>query len=108
MKAAAIDGSTGWQAFWRITWPLIRPVTLVTLVLLSIESISAIGMILAITDGGPGRSTEVLSLHMYREAIQFFHFGYGAALAVVMFFINVILGVVYLKFMQTDNALASA
>jgi ABC-type sugar transport system permease subunit len=105
-EAAAIDGSNRWQAFWRITWPLIRPTTLVTIVLLTIESINAVGMFLAITEGGPGRATEVLSLHMYREALQFFHFGYGSALAVVMFVINVILGAVYLKFLQTENALA--
>lgn len=105
-EAAAIDGSTKWQAFWSITWPLIRPTTLVTVVLLSIESVNAVGMFLAITQGGPGRSTEVLSLHMYREALQFFHFGYGSALAVVMFVINIALGAVYLKFLQRDNALA--
>jgi len=107
-EAGAIDGSTGWQAFWHLTWPLIRPVTLVVIVLLSIESINAIGMFLAITEGGPGRSTEVLSLHMWREALQFFHFGYGAALAVVMFFINLVLGVVYLRFMQTESSLGAA
>ena len=107
-EASAIDGATDWQTFWKITWPLIRPVTLVTFVLLTIESINAIGMFLSITDGGPGRSTEVLSLHMYREALQFFHFGYGSALAVVMFFINVILGVVYLRLLRGDNDLASA
>lgn len=105
-EAAAIDGSNRWQSFWRITWPLIRPTTLVTVVLLTIESINAVGMFLAITEGGPGRATEVLSLHMYREALQFFHFGYGSALAVVMFIINVILGAAYLKFLQTENALA--
>ncbi len=107
-EAAAIDGSSGWQAFWQITWPLIRPVTLVVVVLLTIESINAIGMFLAITDGGPGRATEVLSLHMYREALQFFHFGYGAALAVVMFAINAVLGAIYLKFMQTENTLGTS
>lgn len=105
-EAAAIDGSGRWQSFWRITWPLIRPTTLVTMVLLTIESVNTVGMFLAITDGGPGRSTEVLSLHMYREALQFFHFGYGSALAVVMFFINALLGFFYLRFLQRDNALA--
>ncbi len=106
-EAAAIDGCTGWQAFKNITWPLVRPTTLVTMVLLSITSINAIGMFLAITEGGPGRATEVLSLHMYREALQFFHFGYGAALAVVLFIINVILAALYLNFLQTENALGA-
>jgi ABC-type sugar transport system permease subunit len=43
---------------------------------------------------------------MYREALQFFHFGYGSALAVVMFILNAILGVVYLRFLQRESALA--
>jgi ABC-type sugar transport system permease subunit len=105
-EAASIDGATRWGSFWRITWPLIRPATLVTVVLLSIQSINAVGMFLAITEGGPGRATEVLSLHMYREALQFFHFGYGSALAVVMFLVNLILGAIYLRFLRTESALA--
>jgi ABC-type sugar transport system permease subunit len=105
-EAASIDGASRWGSFWRITWPLIRPATLVTIVLLSIQSINAVGMFLAITEGGPGRSTEVLSLHMYREALQFFHFGYGSALAVVMFLVNLVLGAIYLRFLRTESALA--
>jgi len=105
-EAASIDGASPWGSFWRITWPLIRPATLVTIVLLSIQSINAVGMFLAITEGGPGRATEVLSLHMYREALQFFHFGYGSALAVVMFVVNLILGAVYLRFLRSESALA--
>jgi ABC-type sugar transport system permease subunit len=106
-EAAAIDGATAWQTFWRVTWPLVLPTTLVTLVFLSIQAINSIGMFLAITGGGPGRSTEVLSLHMYREAIQFFHFGYGSALAVVLFLINALLAFVYIRALRRDNALAS-
>ncbi len=106
-EAAAIDGASRWQIFRKITWPLVRPTTLVTVVFLTIQAVNAVGMFLAITDGGPGRATEVLSLHMYREAIQFFHFGYGAALSVILFGMNVILAVVYTKALQTDNALAA-
>jgi ABC-type sugar transport system permease subunit len=105
-EAASIDGASRWGSFWRITWPLIRPATLVTVVLLSIQSVNAVGMFLAITEGGPGRATEVLSLHMYREALQFFHFGYGSALAVVMFLVNLVLGAIYLRFLRTESALA--
>jgi multiple sugar transport system permease protein len=106
-EAAGIDGANRWQSFWKITWPLIKPTALVTIVFLSIQAVNAIGMFLAITDGGPGRSTEVLSLHMYREALQFFHFGYGAALSVIMFAINAVLAVVYIRSLQTDNPLAA-
>ena len=106
-EAASIDGATGWQAFWSVTWPLVLPTTLVTIVFITIQSINSVGMFLAITEGGPGRATEVLSLHMYREAIQFFHFGYGAALSVVLFAINLVLSFIYIRALQRENALAT-
>jgi ABC-type sugar transport system permease subunit len=106
-EAAAIDGANRSQIFRKITWPLVQPTTLVTVVFLSLQSVNAIGMFLAITDGGPGRSTEVLSLHMYREALQYFHFEYGAALSVIMFAINVILATIYFQFLKSESALAS-
>ncbi len=105
-EAAAIDGATKWTAFWKVTWPLLRPTTLVTVVFLSIQVVNAVGMFLAITEGGPGRATEVLPLHMYREAIQYFHFGYGAALSVIMFFINAILAAVYIRALRSESAWA--
>ena len=85
-EAAAIDGATRWQAFWKVTWPIVLPTTQVTIVFLTIQAINGAGMFLSITNGGPGRATEVLSLYMYREAILFFNFGYGAALAVIFVF----------------------
>jgi len=102
-EAASIDGATKWQAFWKVTWPLLRPTTLVTVVFLSIQVVNAVGMFLAITEGGPGNATEVLPLHMYREAIQYFHFGYGAALSVIMFLINAVLAVVYIRALRSES-----
>ncbi|MEJ5202425.1 MAG: sugar ABC transporter permease, partial [Anaerolineales bacterium] len=67
-EAASIDGSGGWSTFWRITWPLVRPTTIVTIVFITIQAINGVGMVLAITEGGPGRATEILGVHMYREA----------------------------------------
>ncbi len=104
-EAAQIDGANQWQRFWKVTWPLVLPTTQVTIVFLTIQAINGIGMFLSITSGGPGRSTEVLSLHMYREALEFFNFGYGAALAVMMFFLNAILAFVYINSLRTQNVL---
>jgi ABC-type sugar transport system permease subunit len=106
-EAASIDGAGRWQSFRKVTWPLIQPTTLVTVVFLSIQGVNSIGMFLAITDGGPGRATEVLSLHMYREALQYFHFEYGAALSVIMFAINVLLAAFYFRSLKSESALAS-
>lgn len=70
--------------------------------LLSLQAVNSTGLFLSITNGGPGRATEVLSVMMYREALVFFNFGYGAALAVVMFFVNAILAAVYLRTMRSE------
>ncbi len=106
-EAASIDGSGGWSTFWRITWPLVRPTTIVTIVFITIQAINGVGMVLAITEGGPGRATEILGVHMYREAMEFFNFGYAAALSVVLLIINIILAAFYLRSMQQESALAS-
>ncbi|NJO84397.1 MAG: sugar ABC transporter permease [Blastochloris sp.] len=98
--AAAIDGASGWQRFRYITWPLVRPTTTITVLFLTIQAVNAAGMFLAITDGGPGRSTEVLSLFMYREALEFFNFGYAAALSVIMLGLNSILALIYLRVLR--------
>lgn len=104
-EAAKIDGASRWQSFWKVTWPLVLPTTQVTIVFLTILAINAAGMFLSITGGGPGRATEVLSLYMYREAILFFNFGYGAALSVIMFGLNAILAVVYLRALRSRGGL---
>lgn len=101
-EAAAIDGANGWQSFWAVTWPLVRPTTLVIVLLLSLQAINATGLFLSITNGGPGRATEVLSVSMYREAIVFFNFGYGAAVAVLMLLINILLAAIYIRTMRSE------
>lgn len=103
-EAASIDGATRWQAFWRVTWPLLLPTAQVTVVFMSIQAVNAVGMFLSITQGGPGRSTEVLSLQMYKEALEFNNWGYAGALAVIMFFINALLALVYIRGLQSQNA----
>lgn len=103
-EAAAIDGANRWQNFWRITWPLLLPTTQVTLVFMSIQAVNAVGMFLSITQGGPGRATEVLSLQMYKEALDFNNWGYAGALAVVMFMINAALALLYVRALRSQTA----
>ena len=103
-EAASIDGASRWQQFRLVTWPLLLPTTQVTIVFMSIQSLNAIGMFLSITRGGPGRATEVLSLQMYREALEFSNWGYAGALSVVMFAINALLAFVYIRSLNAQNA----
>ncbi len=107
IEASQIDGADSWVRFRRVIWPLLFPTMMVTTVFMSIQAINGVGMIMAITKGGPGRATEVLSLYMYREAIQYFNLGYAAAISVVLLGINILFAFFYIRYLRKENALAS-
>ena len=65
-EAAALDGATGWRAFWFITWPLLRPVVLVVLTLGFIYTIRALDIVLALTGGGPANATQTYATEAYQ------------------------------------------
>lgn len=84
-EAAAMDGATGWRQFWRITLPLLSPTIFFNLVLSVISTFQTFTSAFVATDGGPLDATLFLVLYIYRQAFQFFHMGYAAALAWVLF-----------------------
>jgi alpha-1,4-digalacturonate transport system permease protein len=86
-EAAKIDGASRWQQFWRITLPLLKPTSLVVLVLCSIESFKVFDLIVTLTTGGPGRATTFLVQDIYRWAFQRGDLGYGSAMSVVLLLI---------------------
>jgi ABC-type sugar transport system permease subunit len=102
-ESAVIDGATRWQLFWRMTLPIVRPQLLVTVLLLSIRAINSVGLILAITGGGPVRATSTLSFYLYQEAWKFGDFGVGAAIAVIMFGLNLALAAIYLRLLRVET-----
>jgi multiple sugar transport system permease protein len=83
-EAVAIDGGAPWQAFWYVTLPLLRPTILVVLLIRLMDAFKAFDVLFVTTRGGPGISTEVLSLYTYRNGFKFFQMGYAAALSYVM------------------------
>lgn len=82
-EAAAIEGAGRWQTFRHVTWPLLAPATTIVLTLTTIQSFKAFDLILLMTQGGPAKSTDILSTYLYDQAFNFFRFGYAAAAAVV-------------------------
>lgn len=67
-EAASLDGATGWQAFRRITFPLLRPVSGITLLLGLIYTLKVVDIIWVMTTGGPGDASTTLAVWSYREA----------------------------------------
>lgn len=98
-EAAAVDGATAWQRFWRITLPLLTPVILVVLVLRTSFAFAVFEEILAITQGGPGDATWVAAWFSYKKAFAPpFDIGLGAASAYVLALIVALLALVYVRF----------
>jgi raffinose/stachyose/melibiose transport system permease protein len=95
-EAAALDGADGWQKFWYITLPLLRPVLFTTSILSLAGSIKAFDLVYIMTGGGPSNSTELLATYMFRQGFTNYRLGYASAVAMVMFLITLVLTVVVL------------
>jgi raffinose/stachyose/melibiose transport system permease protein len=87
LEAALIDGSTGWRTLTQIKIPLMASAFTISLFLTLRNTFMAYDVNLALTGGGPYRSTELISLHVFKEAFGFGFFGTGQAQAVLMFLI---------------------
>jgi multiple sugar transport system permease protein/alpha-1,4-digalacturonate transport system permease protein len=86
-EAAQVDGASAWQRFWNITVPSLRPTTFFVLIMLTISSFKVFDLVQVMTEGGPGRSTLVLSQVIFREGITQGRFGYSSAVSMVLFVI---------------------
>jgi multiple sugar transport system permease protein len=83
-EAAAVDGArNGPSRFALVTWPMLAPVTLFTVVITAIRAFQVFDTVQVLTDGGPNKASEVLLHTIYAEAFGYFRVGYAAALVVV-------------------------
>ncbi len=104
-EAATVDGASGWQKIIYITIPLLKSTILAVLMLGFIYTLRVFDLIWIITKGGPGDATEVLPTLAYRISFIHFNFGQSAAIAVIMLFILLIAGIVYLRQIVQEETL---
>jgi len=97
-QAAALDGSNRLQNFRYISWPLLSPSTLFITVIMTVRALTSFDTIKVMTNGGPNKSTQILSLLLYQEAFQFFNIGYASSIAVVYFVLVLMLALAQMKF----------
>lgn len=103
-EAALIDGSSAWQTFRHVTLPLLKPAILIALLLRTMDLLRVFDQIFILTQGGPGSSTEMVSLYIYRTAFRFFDFGYAAAMSFVLLLLTNIISVSYIRLLQKQEA----
>jgi multiple sugar transport system permease protein len=82
-EAAAVDGATAWQSLRYVTLPLLRPFIAIAVLLRLVEAFKTFATVQVLTGGGPGNSTEIVNLAIYRVALQDFSIGAASALGVV-------------------------
>jgi multiple sugar transport system permease protein len=96
IEAARLDGAEGWRLFKDMTFPLLRPMTIVTVGISLVNSLKTFDIIWIMTQGGPYRSSETLAVTMYRQTFVLFEHGYGAAISVVLSVIVLAVSLLYL------------
>ena len=96
-EAGALDGATGWKAFWHITWPNLRAVVSVVLMLGVIYTLKVLDIILGLTQGGPANATQTIATQSYQRSFVEFKFGEGAALSNILILISLVFAIVYLR-----------
>jgi ABC-type sugar transport system permease subunit len=85
LDAARVDGANAWQRFWRVTFPLLLPVTLFVLVTGIIGAFQVLALVMVLTGGGPLGTTDVIVYRIYRTGWELQQFGDASAMALLVF-----------------------
>lgn len=99
-EAARIDGANPWEQFRRITFPLVTPSIILSLLLRTMDAFRSFELPFALTQGGPAGTTQTLSLYGYRQLFQFLRFDRGSAVSVVQFLMLLVLGIGYIMLLR--------
>ncbi len=96
-EAAIMDGARPWQVFRDITLPLMRPIVALVLLLRGIDAFKEFDKVFILTGGGPGNTTELLSIYTWRINFRNWDLGYGAVCAFMVYLVVLILCAVFYK-----------
>lgn len=97
-EAADVDGAKPWRQFWTITAPLLKPVMIPAISLGVIWTFNNFNVIWLVSDGGkPADSTHILVSFVYRQVFNYYSYGYGAALSIVIFVILLMFSINFIR-----------
>ena len=101
LEAALMDARNGWQRFWHVILPMIRPAVVIVIIFRTMIALRAFAAIFSATGGGPGTATEILNLYTYRESFNSLNLGYGAALGTALLVITVVISMIFFRMRQS-------
>ena len=102
IEAARMDGATALQVFRFVTLPLIRGPVFLYLLLTTISTIGAFGLVYFLTQGGPGGRTTITAIYIYERALQFSQIGIGSAASMILLALVLVLGLVYVRLAKVE------
>ncbi len=102
--AANVDGASGWQTFWFITLPLLRPTILFLSVMGLIWNFQLFDAVYMLTNGGPANSSATVVWYVYRNAFHFEQLGYGATMGVLLLIVILFLTLIQFRMGRSDTA----
>ncbi len=103
METASVAGASTWQRLRDIILPLIKTHIATCLILITLWTFNTFTPFL-LTGGGPAFQTEVVAIYTYRTAFQFFRFGMGGAVGMVMMLINLAFAIFYLAMLRSQRS----
>lgn len=101
-EASSIDGANGWKKFLHITLPMLRQTMAVTIVLNVLYGLKVFDMVYALTNGGPGHTTEVMYTAVFKQFSQGLY-AEGTTISSVMFIFMVVIGFFMIKILTKDE-----
>ncbi len=96
-EAAECDRASKWRQFWTITIPMVLPFLMLAVLFRGIENFKMFDLVVLLTGGGPGSTTELTSINLKREAFEKWRTGYASAYAVILFVTIFGLASIYVK-----------
>jgi len=103
-EAAALDGAGPVRQFAFITLPLLRPAIAAAVVFRSLDAFRVFDVIYVMTGGGPGTATEPISLYAFTALFRELRFGFGSALAMMVFFVSFLLALAWIRLLATQES----
>ncbi len=99
-EAAELENASAWQQFWGITFPMMLPMSAAVIFIRIVESFKIMDTVFVMTGGGPGVSTETLTLFAYQEGFKKFNLGYTSALSFLFLAVVLIISLIYLAVLK--------
>jgi len=103
IESSMVDGASGVRRLFHIYLPLIKPIIFLILTIRTMDAFRTFDEAFILTGGGPGRSTETVSLFIYRNSFSFFDVGYGSALSMLLLLLLMIITVFYMRLIYSGQ-----